>query len=94
MRNANRREGGECCVGPGAYNEFTVWVCQESANCSREGAYRNESIDGIFLWCECTEACYCTRDRGGTIREWCGGASLSARAPRQLSMAGRYRGGS
>ena len=78
LRRPARTRGGECCVGPGVCNEFTVWVCQESASCSREGAYLNESIDDVFLGCECTEACYCARDGGGIIGEWFGGASLSA----------------
>ena len=67
-------------------------MCQESASCSREGAYLNESIDDVFLGCECTEACCCARDGGGIIGEWFGGASLSACA-QAAEYGGKIPGG-
>ena len=84
---------GECCVGAGACNEFTVRVCGDSASCSGEGVCRNVGVVDVFLGCECTEAYYCVVDWDMMIRGWYWGASLSACGPRRLSTAGIHRRG-
>ena len=45
---------GECCIGPGAYDGYTVGVCWDSARYSGEGGCRNACINGVFLGCECS----------------------------------------
>ena len=49
---------GESCVGSGVYDGFIVRVRRDSASCSGEGRCRDASINGVFLGCEDTEACY------------------------------------
>ena len=55
---------GECCVGPGVCDEFTIRVCRDSASCSGEGACSDVSIYNVFLGYEGTEACYYAGNKG------------------------------
>ena len=72
---------GDSCIGPGVCGGFTIRVCRDSMNCSREGACHDVSIDDVFLACENTEACYYAGNRGETTRGWCGGAPASCVRP-------------
>ena len=46
---------GDCCIGPGVCDGFTIRLCRDCESCFGEGACRDVSIDDVVLGCDGTE---------------------------------------
>ena len=58
VQTCKEARDGECCVGPGVCDGYTI------RSRSGEGACRGASIYGVFLGCKGTEACYYAGNEG------------------------------